>query len=150
VFSFTGKLGPWAQQNTEALYSPTSVIQLVDLLRSSVVIKYYQVENLNLLVEREHVNLDIFDYTRKFNEYHSFWKSEISEKFGTYLYNMGLRSGPLRVDLMSAYFLGKLNYLLELQLHAAKSNLCWLPTISRVDSQRQIQPMGSKTSGSSK
>jgi len=37
--SFTGKLGNWAQQNIEALYSLTSVTQLVDLVRSSFVIK---------------------------------------------------------------------------------------------------------------
>ncbi len=34
--SFTGKLGHWAQQNTEALYSLTFVTQLVDLVRSSL------------------------------------------------------------------------------------------------------------------
>jgi hypothetical protein len=45
--SFTGKLGHWAKQNIEALYSLTSVTQLVDLVRSSFVIKYYQTENLN-------------------------------------------------------------------------------------------------------
>ena len=33
--SFTGKLGRWAQLNTEALYTLTFVTQLVDLVRSS-------------------------------------------------------------------------------------------------------------------
>jgi hypothetical protein len=37
--------------------------------------------------------LDISDYTRKFNDYHSFWKTEISEKLATYLFVMGLRCG---------------------------------------------------------
>ncbi len=46
--SFVGKLGHWAQQNIEALYSLTFVTQLVDLVRSSFVIKDYQAENLNL------------------------------------------------------------------------------------------------------
>ena len=41
VSSFTRKLGHWAQQNSEALYSPTLLIQLVDFERSSYVIKYY-------------------------------------------------------------------------------------------------------------
>ena len=64
---------------------------------------------------------------------------------------MGLRSEPLRADLMSAYsYLGKFRSLSKLQSHAARSNLCRLPTISRVDSQRQLQPTGPKTSGSSK
>jgi hypothetical protein len=70
--SFTGKLGHWAQQNTEALYSLTSVTQLVDLVRSSFVIKDYQAENLNLLVKLEQGNSDVPDYTRKFNDYYSF------------------------------------------------------------------------------
>ena len=39
--SFNGKLGHWAQQNIEALYSLTFVTQLVDLVRSSFVIKDY-------------------------------------------------------------------------------------------------------------
>ncbi len=51
--SFTGKLGHWAQENNEALYSLTSVSQLVDLVRSSFVIKDYQAENLNLLIKLE-------------------------------------------------------------------------------------------------
>jgi hypothetical protein len=98
--SFTRKFGHWAQQNTEVLHSLTSVTQLVYLERISFVIKDYQAENLNLLVKLEQGNSDVSDYTRKFNVYHSFWKSEISEKFGTYLYIMGLRFGPLRADIM--------------------------------------------------
>ena len=47
--SFTGKLGHWAQQNTEVLYSITSVTQLGDLVRPSFVIKDLQAKNLNLL-----------------------------------------------------------------------------------------------------
>jgi hypothetical protein len=104
-------LGHWAQQNTEALYSLTSVTQLVDFVRSSFVIKDYQIDNLNMLVRLEQGNSNVPDYTREFNDYHSFWKSDISEKFGTYLYTMGLRYGPLRVDLMSAYSIGKFNSL---------------------------------------
>jgi hypothetical protein len=77
--SFTGKLGHWAQQNTEALYSLTSVTQLVDLVRSSFVIKDFQAENLNLLVKLEQGNSDVPDYARKFNDYYSFWKPEVSE-----------------------------------------------------------------------
>jgi hypothetical protein len=69
--------------------------QLVDLVRFSFVIKDYQVENLNLLVKLEQGNSDVPDYTPKLNDYHSFWKSKISEKFGTYLYIMGLLSEPL-------------------------------------------------------
>jgi hypothetical protein len=97
--SFTGKLGHWAQQNTDDVYSLTSVTRLVDLVRSSFVIKDYQAENLNLLVKLEQGNSD---YTRKFNDDYSFWKPEVSEKIGSYLYIMGLRSGSLRADLMSA------------------------------------------------
>ena len=51
--SFTGKLRHWAQQNTEALYSLTSVTQFVELVRYSFVIKDYQTENLILLVKLE-------------------------------------------------------------------------------------------------
>ena len=112
--SFIGKLGHWAQQNTEALYSLTFVTQLVDLVRSSFVIKDYQAENLNSLIKLEQGNLEISDYTRRFNDYHSFWKTDVSEKFATYLYIMGLRSGPLRANLMSAYSLGKFKALPEL------------------------------------
>ena len=43
--SFIGNLGYWAQQNTEALYSITFVAQLVDLVRSSFVIKDYHANN---------------------------------------------------------------------------------------------------------
>jgi len=51
---------------------------------------------------------------------------------------------------MSAYSLGKFNSLSELQVHAARSNLCRLPSTSRGDSHRQLQPTGPKASGSSK
>jgi hypothetical protein len=98
----------------------------------------------------EQGNSSVPDYTRKFNDYYSFWKPEVSEKFGTYLYIMGLRFGPLRADLMSACSLGKFNSLPDLQLHAARSNLCRLPATSRVDAQRQLPPPGSKPSGSGK
>ncbi len=65
--SFIGKLGHWAQRNTKALYSVTYVTDLVDLIRYSFVLKDYQAENLQLLVKLEQDNLDVFDYTRKFN-----------------------------------------------------------------------------------
>ncbi len=97
-------------------------------------IKDEQAENLNLLVQLEQGNLDVHGYTRKLNDYHSFWKSEISENFGTYLYIMGLRSGPLKADLMSAHSLVEFNSLSELKLHAARSILCRLPSTSRMDS----------------
>ncbi len=103
-------------------------------------IKDYQAENLNLLVKLEQGNSDVPDYARKFNDYYSCWKPEVSEKNGTYLYIMGLRFGPLRADLMSAYSLGIFNSLSDLQLHAARSNLCRLPATSRVDLQRQLPP----------
>jgi len=148
--SFVGKLGHWVQQNIEVVYSLASAIQLVDLVRFGFVIEDCQVENSNLLVKSEQGNSDVPDYTRKFNDYHVFWKSEISKNFGTYLYIMGLRFGPLRADFMSAYSLGKFNSLSELQLHATRSNLCRLPATYRVDSQRQLQSAGPKTSGSSK
>ncbi len=70
MFSFTGKFGHVAQHNNEALYSLTFVTQIVDLVRSSFVIKDCQAENLNLLVKLEQGNLDVPDYTRKFNDYH--------------------------------------------------------------------------------
>ena len=60
---------------------------------------------MNLLVKLEQGNLDVPDYTRKFNDYYSFWKSEFFENFGTYLCIMGLRSRTLRAELMSAYSL---------------------------------------------
>ena len=63
---------------------------------------------------------------------------------------MGLRSRTLRADLMSAYSLGKFNYLSHLLLHAARSNVCRLPTTSRVDSHRQLQSTVPKASGFSK
>jgi hypothetical protein len=50
---------------------------------------------------------------------------------------------------MSAYSLGKFNSLSELQLHAARSNLCRLLTTSRVESQRQLQPTCPKAFGAS-
>ncbi len=63
---FIGNLGHWAQQNTKGSYSLTFVTQLVDLIRSSFVRKYYHSKNLHLLVKMEQVNLDISDYTRKY------------------------------------------------------------------------------------
>ncbi len=129
------------------MYSLTFAIQLVDLVRSSFVIKNYQANNLNLLVKLEQGNSDVSDYTRKLNDYYSFCKPEDSDKFGTYLYIMGLRSGPLRAALMSAYYLGKFHSLAKLQLHAPKSNLCRLPTTSQVDAQRQLPLTSSKPSG---
>ena len=111
-------------------------------------IKDYQAENLIFLVKLEQGHSDVPDYTRRFNDYYSFWKPKVSEKFGTYLYIMGLRFGPLRADLMSADSLGKFNSLLDLQMHAAISYLCRLPATSRVDSHRQLPPHGSKPSGS--
>jgi len=109
------------------------------LVRSSFVIKDYQAENSNMLVKLEQGNLDVSDYTRKFNDYHSFWKAEISETFTSYLFIMGLRFEPLRADLISAYSLGKFNCLFGLQLHVDRSNLCCLPATSRGDTHRQIQ-----------
>ena len=113
-------------------------------------IKDYQAENLNLLFKLEQGNSDVPDYTRKSNDYYSFWKSEVSKKNWTYLYIVGLRFGPLRADLMSAYSLGKFDSLSELQLHAARSSLCRLLSTSRGDSQQQLQPTGPKASCSSK
>ncbi len=114
-------------------------------------IKDHRAENLNLWIKLEQGNSDVPDYTRKFNDYYSFWKPEVFEKYGTYLYIMGLRFGPLRADLMSAYSLGKFNSLSHLQLHAARNNLCRLPTTSRMDVQRQIPPTALlKPSGSGK
>ena len=57
----------------------------------------------------EQGNSDVLDYTRKLNDYYSFWKSKMFGKFGTYLYIIGLRSRHLRADLMSNYFLEKFN-----------------------------------------
>ena len=71
-------------------------------------------------------------------------------KNGTYLCIMGLRHGPLRANLMSAYSLDKFNCLSKLQLHVARSNLCRLPATSRVDAQRQLEPTGPKIPSSCK
>jgi hypothetical protein len=60
---------------------------------------------------------------------------------------MGLRSDPLRADLMSAYSLGSFNSLSELQLQVAISNLSKLPATYRVDAQRQLPSTGSKPCG---
>ena len=60
---------------------------------------------------------------------------------------MGCRSGSLRADLMLAYSLGKFNSLPDLQLHAARSNVCRLPATFRVDARRQLPSTGSKPSG---
>jgi hypothetical protein len=62
--SFTGKLGHWAQQKTEALYSLNCVTQLVDLIRPGFVIKDYHAENLNMLAKFEQGNSDVPDYIR--------------------------------------------------------------------------------------
>ena len=78
--SFTGKLGHWAQQNTEALYNLNNVSQLVDFVRSIFVVKDYQAEHLQLLIKVEPNNLDFSEYIRKFNDSHSFGKLGISEK----------------------------------------------------------------------
>ena len=51
---------------------------------------------------------------------------------------MGLRSSPLRADLMSAFSLGNFNSLAGLQLHASRSNLYRLPATSRVGAQRLL------------
>jgi hypothetical protein len=85
-------------------------VQLVDLVWSSFVTKDCQAENLIFLIELEQGISDAPDYTGKFNDFHSFWKSEISENFGTYFYITGLRFGPLRAYLMSAYSLGKFSF----------------------------------------
>ena len=71
--SFTWKLVHWTRHNIEALHSLSYVTQIVDLVRYSFVIKYYQAQYLNLLlVKLEQGNLDIPNYTRKLNDYHSF------------------------------------------------------------------------------
>jgi len=80
------------------------------------------------LIKVEQNDLDISKYSRKFNYSYSFWKSEISEKRVVYLFVLGLRSGPLRTDLMSDDGLGKLKSLSELQLHASRSTLSRLPS----------------------
>ena len=96
-------------------------------------IKDYQAGNLNLLVKLEQGNSDVPEYTRKFNDYYSFRKPEVSEKSGTYLYIMCLRSGPLRADLISAYSLGKFNSLAYYNCTLLEVTcMCRLPAISRV------------------
>jgi hypothetical protein len=95
------------------------------------VVKDYQAEHLQLLIRIEQNGLDISDYIRKFNYSYSFWKSEISEKCAVYLFVLGLRSGPLRANLMCAYVLGKFKSLTKLQLHASRSTLSRLPTGSQ-------------------
>ena len=67
-------------------------------------VKDYHAEHLQLLIKVEQNGLDISEYTRKFNDSYSFWKSEISEKCVVYLFVLGLRSGPLRADLMHGKF----------------------------------------------
>ena len=89
--------------------------------------KDYQTKYLQLLIKVEQNGLEISDYIRKFNESYSFWKLEISEKCVVYLVVLGLRSGPLRANLMSAYGLGKFKSLSELQVHASRSTLSRLP-----------------------
>jgi hypothetical protein len=128
MFSFTGKLGHWAQQNTEVLYNLNSVSQLVEFVRSSFVVENYQAEHLQLLIKTEQIGLEISDYIREFSYSYSFWNSEISEKCAVYLFVLGLRSGPLRADLMSAYGLRKFISLFELQLHASRSCLSKFPS----------------------
>ena len=73
--------------------------------------KDYRANTLQFIVKLELGNLHVSDYTRKFDDYHSFGKTEISEKFATYLFLMAIRCGPSREDLMSAYSIGKLNSL---------------------------------------
>jgi hypothetical protein len=46
--SFMGKLGQWAQQNTDVSYNLNSLSQLVELVRSRFVVKHYQVEHLQV------------------------------------------------------------------------------------------------------
>ena len=52
----------------------------------------------------------------------------MSEKFVASLFVLGLRSGPLRVDMIFAYELGKFKSLYELHLHASRSSLSRLPS----------------------
>jgi hypothetical protein len=64
---------------------------------------------------------------------------------------MGLRFGPLRIDLMSAYSSENFKWLSKIKLHYSRSNLCRLPAASRGDTKRQAQqPTGPKTFGSRK
>jgi len=78
------------------------------------VVKDYHDGHLQILMKLEQNGLEISDYIRKFNDSYTFWKSEISEKCVVYLFVLGLRSGPLRADLVSAYGLGKFKSLSEL------------------------------------
>ena len=55
--------------------------QLVEFVRSIFVVKDYQAKKLQLLIRIEQNRLGISDYIRKFNDFYSFWKSEVSEKF---------------------------------------------------------------------
>jgi hypothetical protein len=57
--AFTWKSKRWTQHNIETLCSLTSLTHLVDLVRPSFVMKDYQVENLNLLINLEQGNLNI-------------------------------------------------------------------------------------------
>ena len=50
--SFTGKLGHWSSQNTEALYNLNSVSELVDFVRISFVVKDYQVKDYVLSLSK--------------------------------------------------------------------------------------------------
>ena len=60
---------------------------------------------------------------------------------------MGIRSRPLRAELMSAYSLVKFNCLSELQLHATRSNLCRVPLLlvgmpnDKYNNQRVPKPL---------
>ena len=76
-------------------------------------VKDYQAEHLQFLIKIEQNGLEISDYIPKFNNSFSFWKSEIPEKCVVYLIVLGLRSGPLRADLMFAYGLWKFKPLSE-------------------------------------
>jgi hypothetical protein len=52
----------------------------------------------------------------------------MSEKFVASLFVLGLRSGPLRADMMFAYGLEKFNSLSELKLNTSRSSLSRLPS----------------------
>ena len=87
----------------------------------------------------EQNGLDISEYMCKFNDSYIFWKSEISEKCDVYLFVVGLRSCPLRTDLMSAYGLGTFKSLSELQLRASRRALSRLPTgTQKHETQKQM------------
>jgi len=110
--SFTVKLRHWAQQHIEALYSLTSVTQLVDLAMSSFVIKDYQAEKLNLLVKLEQDNSDVPDYTRKFNDYFSFWKPEVSQKNWNLFVHYGSPFWSFESRFVVGLFLRKIQFLI--------------------------------------